>query len=109
MPEILTHDALLAGAAIVGTGRNDYPNQINYALAFPGIFRGALDICATRISDEMKVAAAHALADFVKRPQKGRIIPQVLNRSVVKAVAAAVSACRSFQRLRQKNLLIARI
>jgi len=92
MPEILPHDARLAGAAIVGTGRNEYPNQINYALAFPGIFRGALDVCATRISDEMKVAAAHALANFVKRPQKDRILPQVLNRRVVKAVAHAVSA-----------------
>jgi malate dehydrogenase (oxaloacetate-decarboxylating) len=92
MPEILPHDARLAGAAIVGTGRNEYPNQINYALAFPGIFRGALDVCATRISDEMKVAAAHALAGFVKRPQKDRILPQVLNRRVVKAVARAVSA-----------------
>jgi malate dehydrogenase (oxaloacetate-decarboxylating) len=92
MPEILPHDARLAGAAIVGTGRNEYPNQINYALAFPGIFRGALDVYATRISDEMKVAAAHALAGFVKRPQKNRILPQVLNRCVVKAVARAVSA-----------------
>jgi len=91
MPEILPYDARLAGAAIVGTGRNEYPNQINYALAFPGIFRGALDVCATRISDEMKVAAAHALAGFVKRPQKDRILPQVLNRRVVKAVARAVS------------------
>jgi len=92
MPEILPQDAHLAGAAIVGTGRNDFPNQINYALAFPGIFRGALDVCATRISDEMKVAAAHALADFGKLPQKDRILPQVLNRRVVKAVAAAVRA-----------------
>jgi len=92
MPEILPHDALIAGAAIVGTGRNDYPNQINYALAFPGIFRGALDVCATRISDEMKVAAVHALADFVKRPQKDRILPQVLNRNVMKSIARAVSA-----------------
>jgi malate dehydrogenase (oxaloacetate-decarboxylating) len=92
MPEILPHDARIAGAAIIGTGRNEYPNQINYALAFPGIFRGALDVHATRISDEMKVAAAHALAGFVKRPQKNRILPQVLNRRVVKAVAFAVSA-----------------
>ena len=92
MPEILPHDARLAGAAIVGTGRNEYPNQINYALAFPGIFRGALDVCATRISDEMKVAAAHALAGFIKQPQKDRILPQVLNRRVVKVVACAVSA-----------------
>ncbi|MFA5348387.1 MAG: NADP-dependent malic enzyme [Methanoregula sp.] len=91
MPEILPNDARMAGAAIVGTGRNDYPNQINYALAFPGIFRGALDVCATRISDEMKVAAAHALADFVKRPRKDRILPQVLNPNVMKSVARAVS------------------
>ncbi|MCX6684510.1 MAG: NADP-dependent malic enzyme [Methanoregula sp.] len=91
MPEILPQDARLAGAAIVGTGRNEYPNQINYALAFPGIFRGALDVCATRISDEMKVAAAHALAGFIKRPQKDRILPQVLNRRVVKTIAQAVS------------------
>ena len=91
-PEILPQDARMAGAAIVGTGRNEYPNQINYALAFPGIFRGALDVCATRISDEMKVAAAHALAGFIKRPQKERILPQVLNRRVVKDIAQAVSA-----------------
>jgi malate dehydrogenase (oxaloacetate-decarboxylating) len=90
MPEILPHDALIAGAAVVGTGRNDYPNQINYALAFPGIFRGALDVCATRISDEMKVAAAHALAGYVRRPRKDRILPQVLNRDVVSTVAKAV-------------------
>ncbi|MDO9326249.1 MAG: malic enzyme-like NAD(P)-binding protein, partial [Methanoregula sp.] len=70
---------------------SDFPNQINYALAFPGIFRGALDVCATRISDEMKVAAAHALADYVKQPQKDCILPQVLDRDVVTAVAHAVS------------------
>lgn len=91
VPEILPGDALQAGAAIVGTGRSDFPNQINYALAFPGIFRGALDVCATRISDEMKVAAAHALAGYVRRPQKDRILPQILNRNVVTAVAKAVS------------------
>jgi malate dehydrogenase (oxaloacetate-decarboxylating) len=89
-PEIHPHDAILAGAAVVGTGRGEFPNQINYALAFPGIFRGALDVCATRISDEMKVAAAHALADYVRRPRKDRILPTVLNRDVVRAVALAV-------------------
>ena len=92
VPEILPHDALMAGAAIVGTGRGEYPNQINYALAFPGIFRGALDVHATRISDEMKVAAAHALAEYVTHPQKNRILPTVLDRDVVTAVAKAVSA-----------------
>ena len=91
MPEIFPKDALEAGAAIVGTGRSDFPNQINYALAFPGIFRGALDVCATRISDEMKVAAAHALAGYIKRPHRDHLLPQVLNRNVVKAVALAVS------------------
>jgi malate dehydrogenase (oxaloacetate-decarboxylating) len=91
-PEILPHDAHIAGAAIVGTGRGEYPNQINYALAFPGIFRGALDVHAIRISDEMKVAAAHALADYVSHPQKNRILPPVLDRDVVRAVARAVSA-----------------
>jgi malate dehydrogenase (oxaloacetate-decarboxylating) len=90
-PEIHPHEASLAGAAVVGTGRSEYPNQINYALAFPGIFRGALDVCATRISDEMKVAAAHAIAGYVKRPRKDRILPRVLNRDVVKSVARAVS------------------
>jgi malate dehydrogenase (oxaloacetate-decarboxylating) len=92
VPEILPHDALMAGAAIVGTGRGEYPNQINYALAFPGIFRGALDVHATRISDEMKIAAAHALAGFVTQPKKNRILPAVLDRDVVTAVAKAVSA-----------------
>ncbi|MFA5002240.1 MAG: NADP-dependent malic enzyme [Methanolinea sp.] len=90
MPEIMPADAFRAGAAIVATGRNDFPNQINYALAFPGIFRGALDVHATGISDEMKVAAAHALASFVRYPRKDRLLPQILNRNVVKAVAAAV-------------------
>ena len=89
-PEIHPHDALLAGAAVVGTGRGEYPNQINYALAFPGIFRGALDVCATRISDEMKVAAAHSIANYIKHPRKDRILPRVLNRDVVKTVALAV-------------------
>ncbi len=91
LPEIFPDEALRAGAAIVGTGRNDFPNQINYALAFPGIFRGALDVCATRISDEMKVAAAHALAGYVKRPRRDRLLPQLLDRNVVKAIAHAVS------------------
>jgi malate dehydrogenase (oxaloacetate-decarboxylating) len=92
VPEILPHDALNAGAAIVGTGRSAYPNQINYALAFPGIFRGALDVHATRISDEMKVAAAHALANYIPHPQKNRILPTILDKGVVAAVAKAVSA-----------------
>lgn len=89
-PEIHPRDALSAGAAVVGTGRGEFPNQINYALAFPGLFRGALDACATRISDEMKIAASHAIADYVRHPRKDRILPPVLNRNVVQAVARAV-------------------
>jgi len=92
VPEILPHDAHLAGAAIIGTSRGEYPNQINYALAFPGIFRGALDVHATRISDEMKVAAAHALAGYVRQPDRNHILPKILDRDVVTAVAKAVKA-----------------
>jgi malate dehydrogenase (oxaloacetate-decarboxylating) len=90
VPEIMPEEALAAGAAIVGTGRSDYPNQINNVLAFPGIFRGALDAAATRITDRMKLAAAHALADFVEHPTRDRVLPEVLDRGVAYAVARAV-------------------
>lgn len=90
VPEILPELAKHAGAAIVGTGRSDYPNQINNVLAFPGIFRGALDARATRISDEMKVAAAHAIADYVQKPRRERILPNILDKGVTRAVAKAV-------------------
>ena len=89
-PEISPEGARHAGAAVVGTGRSDFPNQINNALAFPGVFRGALDAYATRIGDEMKVAAAHALADFVPRPHRDHIVPTILDRDVTRAIAAAV-------------------
>ena len=91
VPEIMPDAAKQGGAAIIGTGRSDYPNQINNVLAFPGIFRGALDARATRISDEMKVAAAHAIADYVPRPRHDRILPNILDKGVTKAVAAAVA------------------
>ncbi|HNX17049.1 MAG TPA: NADP-dependent malic enzyme [Methanoregula sp.] len=91
VPEIWPDAATEAGAAVVGTGRSDFPNQINNVLAFPGLFRGALDACATRISDEMKVAAAHAIAGCVKKPHRGHILPSILNRNVTKAVARAVA------------------
>lgn len=90
VPEIMPDVAHEAGAAIVGTGRSDYPNQINNVLAFPGIFRGALDAAATKITDRMKLAAAHALADFVESPGKERILPSVLDTGVAYAVARAV-------------------
>jgi malate dehydrogenase (oxaloacetate-decarboxylating) len=91
VPEIWPDAAMHAGAAIVGTGRSDFPNQINNVLAFPGIFRGALDARATRITDEMKIAAAHAIADFLKKPQRDRILPNILDREVTQAVAKAVA------------------
>jgi hypothetical protein len=78
------------GAAIVYTGRSDFPNQINNALSFPGVFRWALDACATRINDDMKVAAAHAIADYVQKPQREHIVPPLLDREVTRHVAAAV-------------------
>jgi malate dehydrogenase (oxaloacetate-decarboxylating) len=91
VPEIWPDAAMHAGAAVVGTGRSDFPNQINNVLAFPGIFRGALDSRATRITDEMKIAAAHAIADFIKKPQKDHILPNILEREVTQAVAKAVA------------------
>jgi malate dehydrogenase (oxaloacetate-decarboxylating) len=90
VPEIMPDVALSSGAAIVGTGRSDFGNQINNALAFPGVFRGALDARASRINDNMKVAAAHALAGYVARPNRDHIMPAVLDRHVVRAVADAV-------------------
>ena len=90
VPEILPELAKRAGAAVVGTGRSDYPNQINNVLAFPGLFRGALDARATRISDEMKVAAAHAIADYVQKPRREHILPNILDKGVTRAVAKAV-------------------
>lgn len=91
VPEIWPDAAKRAGAAVVGTGRSDFPNQINNVLAFPGIFRGALDARAIRITDEMKVAAAHAIADYLPRPQRDRILPNILDKDVTKAVAKAVA------------------
>ncbi|PWR70172.1 NAD(P)-dependent malic enzyme [Methanospirillum lacunae] len=90
VPEIMPDKARAAGAAIVGTGRSDYPNQVNNVLAFPGIFRGALDARATRITDEMKIAAAHAIAECVRNPTSEKILPDPLDRGVVTAVALAV-------------------
>ena len=79
-------------AAVVATGRSDYPNQINNVLAFPGVFRGALDARATRVTEGMKLAAAEALARVVSRPSAGEIVPSAFDPRVVPAVAAAVGA-----------------
>ncbi|OCC15157.1 NADP-dependent malic enzyme [Dissulfuribacter thermophilus] len=89
-PEINPKDALEAGAAIVATGRSDFPNQVNNVLGFPGIFRGALDARAKRITNEMKLAASKAIAACVEDPTPDRIIPSVLNEDIVKMVSIAV-------------------
>lgn len=94
VPEILPELALEAGARIVGSGRSDYPNQINNVLAFPGIFRGALDCRATCINEEMKAAASQALAAYIPADalSETNIIPSALDRGVARAVADAVIA-----------------
>ena len=93
IPEIMPDLAKKAGAAVVGTGRSDFPNQINNVLAFPGIFRGALDVRARDINDEMKVAAAYAIAGLVgeKELSEDYIIPTPFDKRVAKAVADAVA------------------
>ena len=90
-PEIPVDLALEAGAAVVATGRSDYPNQINNVLGFPGIFRGALDVRAKDINDEMKIAAAYAIADLVENPTADYIIPSPFDERVAPAVAKAVA------------------
>jgi len=87
-PEISYMEAKKGGAAVVATGRSDFPNQINNALVFPGIFRGALDTHTKIISDKIKIKAAEAIANLVKNPKSDRIVPEVLDRRVVKAVAS---------------------
>lgn len=91
-PEIFPDDAKEAGAKVIGTGRSDFPNQINNVLAFPGIFRGALDVRATEINEEMKIAAAHAIANSVSDEElnPNYIIPKAFNLEVQKRVALAV-------------------
>ena len=92
-PEIFPEDAKAGGAKIVATGRSDYPNQINNVLAFPGIFRGTFDVRASDINEEMKFAAAHALADLIGEDELSpdTIIPRAFDPRVGKAVAAAVA------------------
>lgn len=93
IPEIMPDLSKKAGAAVVGTGRSDFPNQINNVLAFPGIFRGTLDVRARDINDEMKVAAAYAIAGLVdeKELSEDYIIPTPFDKRVAKAVADAIA------------------
>ena len=93
VPEIMPDKALEGGAAIVGTGRSDFPNQINNVLVFPGIFKGALQARAKKITEEMEVAAAHAIASLIPDEELSptNIIPSALNKSVADVVAKAVA------------------
>ena len=93
VPEIMPDLAKEAGAAVIGTGRSDFPNQINNVLAFPGIFRGALDVRASDINDEMKIAAAKAIASLVSDEElcADYIIPAPFNEKVKDTVAKAVA------------------
>ncbi len=93
VPEIFPDVALSAGAAVVGTGRSDFPNQINNVLAFPGIFRGALDVRASDINEEMKMAASYAIAELITDDELNSeyILPKAFDLRVGKAVAAAVA------------------
>jgi malate dehydrogenase (oxaloacetate-decarboxylating) len=90
VPEIMPDKALKAGAAVVGTGRSDFPNQINNALVFPGMFLGLLEGWEKKVSLEMKLSAAEAIANSVKKPNKNKILPKVTDKSVVKLIAKAV-------------------
>ena len=91
--KIAVQKAKAAGAAVLGTGRSDFPNQINNVLAFPGIFRGALDVRATDINDEMKVAAVYAIAGLVSDEELSAeyIIPNPFDKRVAESVAKAVA------------------
>lgn len=95
IPEIMPQDAKRAGAAVVATGRSDLPNQVNNALAFPGVFRGALDKKVRTITDEMKLAAAKKIASLVKKPTAENIIPSVMTPGLTKAVASAIKIPKS--------------
>ena len=90
-PEIMPDAARDAGAVVVGTGRSDFPNQINNVLAFPGVFRGALDAKARVVNEQMKVAAAEALAGYVIEPTPERILPDPLDKQVAPRIGRAVA------------------
>ncbi len=91
IPEIMPEEAKKGGAFIVGTGRSDFPNQINNSLAFPGVFKGALEARAKRITDKMKLRAAETLASLVKDPSRDKIIPGPFDEGLTEAVAKAVA------------------
>lgn len=89
-PEIMPLEAKKGGALVVGTGRSDFPNQINNSLAFPGVFRGALDHGVKKITDEIKLKAAYAISSLVGKPTANKVVPDMFDKRVAKAVAKAI-------------------
>ncbi|MGE5557075.1 MAG: NAD(P)-dependent malic enzyme [Bacillota bacterium] len=108
VPEIMPEEARKAGAAIIATGRSDYPNQVNNVLGFPGIFRGALDVRAKCINEEMKIAAVYAIANLIVQDELAPdyIIPKPFDKRVVPAVAEAVALAAMETKVAQKFLKI---
>ena len=109
VPEIMPDLAKKAGAKVVGTGRSDFPNQVNNVVAFPGIFRGALEGRATQITEEMKLAAAHAIAGLVAEEDLSdtNILPEAFDPRVADAVSAAVKGFDLMERWGDKAILFA--
>ncbi len=89
-PEIMPDEAKKGGAVVIATGRSDFPNQVNNSLAFPGIFRGAIDHGVTKITDKIKLEAAYAIARLIKKPTANKILPDMFDKRVAPAVAKAV-------------------
>jgi len=94
-PEIMPGEAKRAGAAVVASGRSDFPNQINNVLVYPGIFKGVIESRTSKITEKMKIAAAEALAAVVKKPTAGKIIPDIFDKKVVLAVSNAIKKLAS--------------
>ena len=107
-PEIMPEDAKAAGALVIGTGRSDFPNQVNNVLAFPGIFRGALDVHATEINEEMKIAAVQAIAGLISDAELNPdyVIPNPFDPRVAVAVATAVATAAMETKVAQKQVNI---
>ena len=104
-PEITPDDAKEAGAKVIGTGRSDFPNQVNNVLAFPGIFRGALDVNATHINEDMKKAAVYAIAELITEDELNEdyVIPNPFDPRVAPEVAAAVAKTAMETGVARKN------
>ncbi|PFN95902.1 NAD-dependent malic enzyme [Bacillus sp. AFS076308] len=111
VPEIMPEEAKQAGALVVGTGRSDYSNQVNNVLAFPGIFRGALDVQASEINEEMKIAAVHAIAGLISEVElhADYVIPNPFDQRVAAHVAAAVASAAMETGVSRKNISVEQI